>query len=285
MTRLAMAGLVTLSLAPPSIDLSVQSRTPRPGELVVLSIALSEPADHVRVHAFHRDLPAFPVGEGVWRALVGIDLDVRPGTYPITVVAGAANRTYDLLVEPRTFRTRRLTVDEAFVTPPAAEQARIAEEAALLAHVWQSPAGERLWTGEFVRPVPGAANSAFGTRSVFNGKPRNAHGGADFLSPGGTPIQAPNAGRIAVARALYFSGNTVVIDHGLGLFSLLAHLSTIDVHEGDVVTAGAVVGQVGATGRVTGPHLHWAVRANGARIDPLSLLELLGAPDPLKKRP
>jgi len=285
MTRLAIAGLVALSVAPPSIELSVQSRTPRPGELVVLSVALREPADHIRVHAFNRDVPAFPAGERVWRALVGIDLDVRPGTYPITVAAGPVHDTYDLVVEPRAFRTRRLTVNEAFVTPPASEQTRIAAEAALLAHVWQSPAGERLWTGEFVRPVPGAANSAFGTRSVFNGRPRNAHGGADFLSPGGTPIQAPNAGRIAVARALYFSGNTVVIDHGLGLFSMLAHLSNIDVHEGDLVTAGEVIGQVGATGRVTGPHLHWAVRANGARIDPLSLLELLGAPDPSKKRP
>jgi murein DD-endopeptidase MepM/ murein hydrolase activator NlpD len=282
MTRLAVAGLsaLALSLAPPSIDLSVQSRTPRPGELIVLSIALSEPADHIRVHAFNRDLPAFPVGDRRWRALVGIDLDVRPATYQVTVAAGPAHRSYDLVVEPRTFPTRRLTVNEAFVTPPASEQARIAEEATLLAKVWKSPAGERLWTGEFVRPVPGAANSAFGTRSVFNGKPRNAHGGADFLSPGGTPIQAPNAGRVAVARALYFSGNTVVIDHGLGLFSTLAHLSKIDVHEGDLVTAGQVVGQVGATGRVTGPHLHWAVRANDARIDPLALLALLGTPDP-----
>ena len=131
-----------------------------------------------------------------------------------------------------------------------------------------------------MRPVPGVANSAFGTRSVFNGKPRNAHGGADFLSPAGTPVQSPNAGRIAIARALYFSGNTVVIDHGLGLFSMLAHLSTIDVHEGDMVTAGEVIGQVGATGRVTGPHLHWAVRANDARIDPLSLMALLGAANP-----
>jgi murein DD-endopeptidase MepM/ murein hydrolase activator NlpD len=129
-----------------------------------------------------------------------------------------------------------------------------------------------------VRPVPHEANSAFGTRSIFNGKPRNAHGGADFLSPGGTPIRAPNAGRIAVARDLYFSGNTVIIDHGLGLFSMLAHMSAIDVREGDVVKAGQVLGRVGATGRVTGPHLHWAVRAGGARVDPLSLLALLGTP-------
>ena len=281
----AIAGLVALSAAPMPIELSVQSRTPRPGELVVLSIALAGPADHVRVHAFQRDVPAFRVDDRAWRALIGIDLDVRPGTYPVTVTAGPAHTAYDLVVEPRAFRTRRLTVNEAFVTPPASEQTRIAEEAALLAHVWKSPAGERLWTGEFVRPVPGAANSAFGTRSVFNGKPRNAHGGADFLSPSGTPVQAPNKGRVAVARALYFSGNTVVIDHGLGLFSMLAHLSTIDVHEGDVVTAGQAVGQVGATGRVTGPHLHWAVRASDARIDPLSLLALLGPPDGPPKQP
>ena len=129
-----------------------------------------------------------------------------------------------------------------------------------------------------MRPVPQEANSAFGTRSIFNGKPRNAHGGADFLSPAGTPIQAPNAGRIAIARNLYYSGNTVIIDHGLGLFSMLAHLSAIDVHEGDRVTAGQLLGRVGATGRVTGPHLHWAIRASGARVDPLSLLAVLGPP-------
>jgi murein DD-endopeptidase MepM/ murein hydrolase activator NlpD len=127
-----------------------------------------------------------------------------------------------------------------------------------------------------VRPVPQEANSSFGTRSIFNGTPRNAHGGADFMSPAGTPIHAPNAGRVVIARDLYFSGNTVVIDHGLGLFSTLAHLSAFDVHEGDRVSAGQIVGRVGATGRVTGPHLHWAVRVGSARVDPLSVLSVLG---------
>jgi murein DD-endopeptidase MepM/ murein hydrolase activator NlpD len=155
-------------------------------------------------------------------------------------------------------------------------QARIDREAADLQRLWNAPAPQRLWSGPFARPVPGRATSIFGTRSIFNGKPRSPHGGADFLSPAGTPIRAPNGGRIVLARDLYFSGNTVVIDHGLGLFSLLAHLSVIDVHEGDIVVTDAVVGRVGATGRVTGPHLHWAVRASGARVDPLSLLALLG---------
>ena len=277
MTRTGFALLLAALLTPATPQITARSRSVQPGEIVVLSIAVPESATHVRVRAFDRDAVSYPDGERTWRALVGIDLDVKPGTYPVTVDAGAgAHATYQLVVKPRAFRTRRLTVNEAFVTPPPSEQGRIDREAALLTGVWNAPAPERLWTDHFVRPVPHEANSAFGTRSIFNGKPRNAHGGADFLSPAGTPIHAPNAGRVAVARNLYYSGNTVIIDHGLGLFSMLAHMSAIDVHEGDLVVAGQVLGRVGATGRVTGPHLHWAVRVGGSRVDPLSLLALLG---------
>ena len=182
---------------------------------------------------------------------------------------------------PRVFRTRRLTVNEAFVTPPPSEQARIDREAALLAGVWKSPAAERLWTEPFVRPVPQEANSAFGTRSIFNGKPRNAHGGADFLSPAGTPIHAPNAGRIVVARNLYFSGNTVIIDHGLGLFSMLAHLSAIDVHEGDRVRP-AMLGR-SAPPAASPVRICTGRCAPAARVDPL--LSPLGAPRWMNRRP
>ena len=284
MIHLLSASLAALLLTAPAaapLRISAASRSLQPGEVVVLSITGPEAADHVRVRAFDHDVAAYAAGDRAWQAIVGIDLDVKPGTYAVTVETGAgANRaraSYNLVVKPRVFRTRRLTVDEAFVTPPPSEQERIDREAALLAGVWSTPAAERLWTDPFVRPVPQEANSAFGTRSIFNGKPRTAHGGADFLSPAGTPIHAPSAGRIVVARNLYFSGNTIVIDHGLGLFSMLAHLSVIEVHEGDRVTTGQLLGRVGATGRVTGPHLHWAIRASGARVDPLSLLALLGA--------
>ncbi|HMF94686.1 MAG TPA: peptidoglycan DD-metalloendopeptidase family protein [Vicinamibacterales bacterium] len=276
MTRAVTAAFLGLVLAqPPGIPITPRSRSIRPGELVILSIAAPSAAGAMHVRAFGHDVAAYRV-DGEWRALVGIDLDVKPGTHPVTVQTGSARTTYDLVVKPRAFRTRTLTVDPAFVTPPESERERIERETKLLDEVWKSSSPERLWSEEFVRPVPQPANSAFGTRSVFNGQPRNAHGGADFLSPAGTIILAPNAGRIAVARSLYFSGNTVVIDHGLGLFSTLAHLSAFDVHEGDRVTAGQRIGLVGATGRVTGPHLHWAVRASGARIDPLSVLALLG---------
>ena len=285
MIRALIAALTALQLAPAAqpMQIAATARSLQPGEIVLMSIVPPPSAATIRVRVFDRVLPAYKDGDA-WQAIVGVDLDVKPGTYVATVEAGeGANltrATYDLKIVPRVFRTRRLTVNEAFVTPPKAEQPRIEREAALLAATWRASAGTRLWRAPFIRPVAEEANSAFGTRSIFNGKPRNAHGGADFLSPAGTPIHAPNAGRIVVARNLYFSGNTVIIDHGLGLFSLLAHLSRIDVHEADPVEAGQVIGLVGATGRVTGPHLHWAVRANDARVDPLSLLASLGASQP-----
>jgi murein DD-endopeptidase MepM/ murein hydrolase activator NlpD len=266
------------------IEVTARSRSVQPGELVVLTIAPFSSIERLQVRAFDREVAAFttpaasPDAAPAWQALVGIDLDVKAGTYPVAIDAdaGRLHATYELVVAPKRFPTRRLTVNEAFVNPPASEQERIQRDAKLLESVWNTPAAERLWTAPFVRPVAEPANSRFGTRSIFNGVPRNPHGGADFLSPSGTPIHAPNAGRVAVARDLYFSGNTVVIDHGLGLFSMLAHLSAIDVREGDRVTTGQVIGRVGATGRVTGPHLHWAVRAAGARVDPIALLTLLG---------
>ena len=230
----------------------------------------------VGVHAFDREWPAFRDDTGGWRALIGIDLDTAPGTYETVITAGGERVSDMLIVRARRFPTRRLTVDPDLVNPPPEARERIDREAHELTSLWQTSASERLWSGPFVRPVPDRANSAFGTRSIYNGEPRAPHSGADFLSPAGRPVKAPNAGRVALAAALYFTGNTLVIDHGQGLFSLLAHLSEIDVRRGDAVKAGDIVGKVGATGRVTGPHLHWTVRTNGARVDPLSLLFVLG---------
>ena len=202
-------GLVALAAslvaAAEPIQISARARSLQPGEVVVLAIVPPVATDAVRVLVFDREVAAYKVGDA-WRAIVGVDLDVKPGTYRITVESAgpetAARGTHDLRIVPRTFRTRRLTVSQAFVTPPASEQPRIERESALLAATWQSSAPGRLWTTAFIRPVPQVANSAFGTRSIFNGQPRNSHGGADFLSPAGTPIRAPNAGRIAVARSL-----------------------------------------------------------------------------------
>lgn len=272
-TLLVTFGAAVAAQAP--LTVTHGTRALRPGELVVLTIT-APASDPVTVRAFDRDWPVHQTTSGTWRSLVGIDLATKPGRHDVLVVTGDARTSYPLVVRARAFPTRRLKVDPALVTPPPEARERIEREARELAAAWDSSAPEALWSGRFIEPVPDPANSAFGTHSVYNGVPRSQHSGADFASPTGRPVKAPNAGRVVLAGSRYFTGNTVLIDHGQGLFSLMAHLSEIDAKPGDRVAAGDVVGKVGATGRVTGPHLHWTVRINGARIDPLSLLHALG---------
>ena len=260
------------------VRVSTPPGTLQPGSVVLMTVAGGEPIPVLRARAFGRDLAPFPLDERTWQVLVGIDLDVKPGRHTVEIeTGGPATRVLHVLtVSPRRFPTRTLTVDPDLVNPPPEETERIAREAERLRRFWSAPVSAKAWDGAFVRPVPDAANSSFGTRSVYNGEARSPHGGTDFLSPAGRPIKAPNAGRVVLAGPLYFTGGTVVIDHGLGIFSLFAHLSSIGVREGDAVRTGEVIGEVGATGRVTGPHLHWSVRLGGARVDPLSLLAALG---------
>jgi murein DD-endopeptidase MepM/ murein hydrolase activator NlpD len=175
-------------------------------------------------------------------------------------------------------RTRRIRVNPRFVHPPKRLLARIAQETQALNAIFAGSVAERLWTDNAVRPVEGVAVSGFGVLSVLNGEPRGPHNGLDLAAVTGTPVYAPTPGLVVAARAFYYSGNTVILDHGQGLFSTMAHLSAIDVSEGQRVAKGTLLGKVGATGRVTGPHLHWAVRLHGARVDPLSLLDALAPP-------
>jgi murein DD-endopeptidase MepM/ murein hydrolase activator NlpD len=262
-----------------ALTVNVHARALQPGEPVRLDITSAGSLSDVRVRAFDVETPAVRVdGDRHWSALIGIDLDVQPGRYTAVVSGTTAagvpvTERVALAVTAKAFPTRRLTVDPNFVNPPADVLPRIVAEQQEMNAIWSASDRERHWT-TFVRPVPQRANSAFGTRSIFNGEPRSAHSGADFLSPAGTPIQAPAAGRVVLARNLYYSGNAVIIDHGLGVFSFLAHMSRIDAKVGDEVAPGDVVGLVGATGRVTGPHLHWTMRVAGARVDPLAVLGL-----------
>jgi murein DD-endopeptidase MepM/ murein hydrolase activator NlpD len=284
--NLGIAIVLTVgAVAPPTLTITHRARALQPGELVVLTIVSNTALSPIDVTAFGHTqraqaLPPTTARPHAWIAVVGIDLDVRPGSYTVSVSgtgpSGAATAKHLLPVSAKRFATRRLSVDPNFVDPPAAEATRIEKEAAALTAAWKGTAGPNPVPAlVFVPPVPHKANSAFGTRSFFNGQPRSAHSGADFLSPAGTPVKSPAPGKVVIADSLYFSGGTVVVDHGLGIVSLFAHLSEILVKAGDDAAQGAVLGLVGATGRVTGPHLHWTVRVNGARVDPLSLVALL----------
>ena len=274
--------LISMGARAPAIGIELASRSLQPGELVVVTLSFAAPPAKVRVSAFGKQWPVFATGDAEQRALIGIDVNQKPGRYELAVDAtlpsGPSREARPLIVQPKTFATRTLRVAPDFVDPPAALSERIASDARRIRDAYAHSAAERLWQSAFVRPVPQVESSGFGRRSVYNGKPRSPHTGTDFASPAGTPIKAPNSGRILVADDLYFTGMTVIIDHGLGLISTLAHLSAIDVHEGDRIEAGQVIGRVGATGRVTGPHLHWALRVSGSAVDPLSALALLGEP-------
>lgn len=261
---------------PPLIRTVLSAETGGPGDIVRLDVTCTCEATGTLATIFGRPVHLAPVGDR-WQGLIGIDLDVKPGIYPIEVAvtptgSGAITSVRKLTVIDKKYPVRRLRVAPNFVDPPASEIARIQEEAAALQTIFDAAGSPRQWQGAFHAPVSDPPNSSFGARSIYNGQPRSPHSGTDFSAKAGTPVMAPASGLVALARPLYFTGNTVVLDHGLGLYSLLAHLQEIGVKEGDHITRGDVVGLVGGTGRVTAPHLHWSVRLNNARVDPLAVL-------------
>ena len=216
--------------------------------------------------------------DGDWFALAGTDVEgpLGPSTLRISVLSGSARQelTKSVAVLQAHYRTGTLSVAPKFVEPPAEELARIKAESALKAKVFAESASRPLWHGDFHAPVAAEATDSFGTRRMFNGKLASVHKGADFHAATGTPVHAANDGTVVIARPLYFEGNCVVIDHGLGLYTLYMHFSRIDVREGQAVRTGEMLGLSGATGRVTGPHLHWAVRWQEAYLDPVKLLRM-----------
>ena len=279
------AGLLCIVPAEPAAqpfdaDISHRARGVVPGEAVLIRVLPTAPVSGIAGTIFDETIRFYDAGAAGWQGLVGIDLVVDPGVHDlslrITPRGGApVERVYPLLVSDKAYPTRQLTVAPRYVEPPPEVAERIAREASEQRAIFASASPDRLWRGSWGRPVPGAATSAFGSRSVFNGQPRSPHSGADFRAAEGTPVVAPNAGRVVLTGDTYFSGGSVILDHGWGLYSYFAHLSEIVVEKGDLVDPGQTVGLAGATGRVTGPHLHWTMRLNGARVDPLSVIELL----------
>jgi murein DD-endopeptidase MepM/ murein hydrolase activator NlpD len=213
-----------------------------------------------------------------WYALGGVDVEAPAGPSQLKISVVSSSDTQDLsqtvLIHPAHYRTSTLIVAPHFVSPNAEELRRIDAEKKIKEAVFGLSAPERLWRGSFRAPVRAAPTDSFGTRRVFNGELDSIHKGMDFRAHTGTPVVADNAGTVVLARPLYYEGNCVILDHGLGLFTISMHLSRIRVREQQHVARGQLLGLSGATGRVTGPHLHWAVRWQGAYLDPAKLLTL-----------
>lgn len=218
---------------------------------------------------------------GTYQSLIGIDLDQPAKSFPLTLTSdlpGGEDFVCETLVQVRkgSYTVERLTVDQRFMELSEKDLARYNREARRLRGFWATATPERLWAGGFRIPVKARRVSGnFGRRRVLNGESRSPHSGEDFPADSGTPVRATQRGRVVMAQDLFFSGNTVVLDHGLGLYTLYAHLNSMSVKEGDMLDGNQLLGRVGSTGRVTGPHLHWGVRLNGARVNPLDLVKLI----------
>jgi len=219
-----------------------------------------------------------------WFSLAGVDVEAPAGPSKLTITgfvgttSGESSRDLSLQVpiHPAHYRTASITVAPKFVEPGPEEKVQIEADSKVKdkAFAEASKSDKPFWSGNFLAPVKAQPTDSFGTRRMFNGKLASIHKGTDFRAATGTPVHAGNSGAVILAQPLYYEGNCVMIDHGQGLMSISMHLSRIDVKPGQQVTRGQQIGLSGATGRVTGPHLHWAIRWQGAMLDPAKLLKL-----------
>jgi len=211
--------------------------------------------------------------------LLGFDLMAKPGVKSLDLELWSDGRqiekvSFPLEVLARDFPKLKLKVDQKYVTPPKLVQERIRRESELLAHIYSIVTPDWLAEGHFILPCEGKLYPNFGQQRIYNNVPRSVHSGIDIAVPHGEKIKATNSGLVVLASDLYFSGKTIIIDHGLGLFSSYSHLSRLLVRRGEKVRQGQVIGLAGSTGLSTGPHLHWAVKIREVRVDPLAILEL-----------
>ena len=261
------------------LEIEVRARSLTPGELVRIEVSSPEPL---------ASLSGTFLGEGVFMvaggderrwsgwALIDLDRDAGPAAVEVigmTTGGRECRGTRALAVDPKEFPIEKLDVASKFVTPPPEAQQQLEEERRILAEIYRTRREVAPPSEPFVRPVPGDQTSIFGTRRILNGQPRSPHPGVDLRGVEGTPVQASGPGRVVLARDLYYSGNTVIVDHGGGLFTLYAHLSRMDVEEGQDLRSGDQIGLVGATGRVTGPHLHWGAKIGNRPFNPSALLD------------
>lgn len=250
-----------------------------PGGVVL--VPLAGEADAAPVVTFEGDR-AMVLREGDrWLAVVGVPLLRPPGAAELVVhrASGAPERLF-FQVQPRAYAVQRLRVAPKHVDLSPGDLVRVNREREVLGVLLSNYSPEPPATLRLQQPVPGPRSSSFGLRRFFNGQPRNPHSGMDIAAAAGTPVAAPADARVLDTGEYFFNGNTILLDHGQGLLTMYCHLSKVRVHAGQSVRGGEIIGAVGATGRVTGPHLHWGVTLNGTMVDPALFLAPVDPPGP-----
>jgi murein DD-endopeptidase MepM/ murein hydrolase activator NlpD len=265
-----LAPLIALCLCLPAHAESFITRTlnkPVPGGVAVVDLGSAAQAPK----ATYDGKPVLVVKEqGVrWLAIVGVPLTVKPGSQQLVAKDASGSRNLNFVVGSKKYPEQRITLkNQRQVNPNPDDLKRIEGELAEQLKAYRSFSPGTPSNLVLDKPVGGPLSSKFGVRRFFNGEERNPHSGLDFAVPAGTPIKAPAAGKVILTGNYFFNGNTVFVDHGQGFISMFCHMSKIDVKVGDAVPRGGVVGRVGSTGRATGPHMHWNVSLNDARVDP-----------------
>ncbi len=274
---LALCVCIVAFAPPPVLASANDAPLPRdtrvPGGVAIIDLGQAEDPPGAVYFGKYR-APVVPTESG-WKAIVGIPLATPVGRQSITLAASDASkpvREIAFTVAPKAYATQKLTVEPRKADPLPEDLQRIDAESARTERALATFSDDFVPTWRWTTPVPGERSKSYGKRRVFNGIPRNPHSGMDIAAPTGTPIRSPAVGRVVATGDFFFNGNTVFVDHGQGVLTLYCHLSRIDVKVGDEVQAGDVLGLVGATGRVTGPHLHWGVSINRAMVDPALLL-------------
>lgn len=263
-----------LLLSPTVFAAVLPDNTPVPGGIAVIELPASDTAPRVS----YNGKPVMVLSSGnVYSAVVGLSLATKPGTRTLKIeYAGKKSATLDFTVIEKTYSSQHITLkNKRMVNPEKRDMERIGREQRRIKQAlatWDERIPDTL---RFSLPVEGPVSSPFGLKRFFNEQARKPHSGLDLAAAEGTPITAPAGGRIVDTGDFFFNGNTVFIDHGQGLVTMYCHMSRIDVKPGQIVKGGDVIGAVGKTGRVTGPHLHWGVSLNDARVDPMLLLDQL----------
>ena len=247
--------------------LALPQHSPRPGGIVVVDLG---PAGLERPEVRFDDKRVLVAEDGGrWKAVLGIPLRVEPGELELSV----GDNKVSVTIKPHGYEEQRLTIaNKSYVTPDQAQLDRIAGERRIIDEALNRFRPVSVSDIVLQAPAEGRRSSSFGLRRFFNDQPRSPHSGMDIAAPSGTHILAPGAGIVSATGNFFFNGNTVILDHGQGFVTMYCHLSEIAVEEGDVMAVGQILGAVGATGRVTGPHLHFGTYLNGTAVDPALLL-------------
>ena len=271
----AVLALVLSCVALPAWALPQHSPVPGGVAVIPLGIKTNQPLPKATYDGTRVMVVA---DSGQWVAIVGIPLSAKPGEQVVELTESAGKAQFSFKVTDKQYQVQRITIEnKRMVEPNPEDVARISKEKPVIDAAlafWRDT--DAVETG-FVQPAEGGLSSNFGSRRVFNNQPRAPHSGIDIAASIGTPVKAPAAGTVLEVGNYFFNGNTVFVDHGQGLISMFCHLDRIDAKAGQAVKAGDLLGAVGKTGRATGPHLHWTVSLNNARIDPQLFLRNVGA--------